>query len=74
MPKLFNSQNFNWHQMDLLNESAREEVRTEKIEALVSELIRADKAAVNQVIKAHRLNDREIELLMEILAVNYILN
>ena len=60
--------------MPLLNESAREHIRTEKINTLVGELAAADTATVSAVIRSHRLNNKEIELLMELLQVNYILD
>lgn len=73
MIKLFNSQGFNWQQMDLLPDSGREDIRVEKVNTLVGELTAADIATVNQVIKAHRLNEKETELLVELLHINYIL-
>lgn len=62
----------NWQQMDLLSEPDRD-VRIGKLDALASELAAADATTINQVVKAHRLNDKEIELLFELLHINYIL-
>lgn len=63
----------NWQQMSLLSESAKEDVRLEKVENLASELTREDPPTVNEMIQSHRLNDKEIELLLELLHINYIL-
>lgn len=66
--------NFNWQQMPLLSKPNREDVRIVKIEALADELIGTDDTIIQQMIKIHRLNSRETELLMELLQVNYILD
>jgi hypothetical protein len=63
-----------WQQLNLLSEPARENVKIEKIEDLATELVKADATTINQTIKAHRLNERETELFMELLQVNYILD
>lgn len=62
-----------WQQMNLLDEPAKEDVRIELIDALASELVKADTTTVRQTQKAHRLNDKETDLLMELLHINYIL-
>jgi hypothetical protein len=61
-----------WQQMTLLSEPAKETIRTEKIEALASEMAGRELATVNEKVKVHRLNDKENELLNELLQVNYI--
>lgn len=64
----------NWQQMSLLNEPAREAVSIGKLENLASELAGEDAATVNARIKAHRLDEEETELLLELLNVDYILD
>lgn len=63
-----------WQQMTLLSEPTKEVVRIEKIKNLASELAGEDAATVNETIKAHRLNEEEVELLRELLNVDYILD
>ena len=66
--------NQNWHQLILLPEPVKENVRMEKIQGLISELAAADMATVAAAIKSNRLDDREAKLFIELLQVNYILN
>lgn len=63
----------NWQQMDLLSEPAGEDIRIELVNALADKLVKADAAMVAAAIKSHRLNEKEAELLMELLQVNYIM-
>jgi hypothetical protein len=56
--------------MNLLDEP----IRVGKIEYLASKLTKQDAVTINETIMSHRLNEKETELLMELLQVNYILD